>query len=172
MVKVNRKNSCRTWKIRMYRNSSCSECYLRIQMKHKKKLLITFKQKKTIQQVGGRGGEGRSLAIAWPYVRTYGYSKIIQSHMLSCGARNKKKKSSNKRHAPCEIVRLQAFSEAIFDCWFTHRRICIVYIRIEIPEWLHFLFMRHNPRMILFSSWISESCRTLYIIDSIILFSG
>lgn len=60
----------------MYRNFSYSECYLRIQMKHKKnKLLITFKQKKTIEQVGGRGGEGRFLAIAWPYVRTYGYSK-------------------------------------------------------------------------------------------------
>ena len=164
---MNRKNSCRTWKIRMYRNSSCSECYLRIQMKHKKKLLITFKQKKTIQQVGGRGGEGRSLVIAWPYVRTYGYSQIIHSHMLSYGARKQEIKSSNKRHVPCEIVRLQAFSEAIFDCRFTHRRICMAYLRIEIPEWLHFLFMRYNPRIILYSSWISENYRTLYTTASI-----
>lgn len=50
-----------------------------------------FKQKKTIQQVGGRGGEGRSLAIAWPCLRKYGYSKIIQSHMLSYGARKQEK---------------------------------------------------------------------------------
>lgn len=92
-VKVNRKNSCRTWKIRMYRNSSCSECYLRIQMKHKKKLLITFKQKKRIQQVGGRDGDGRSLAIACDpmYARTVTpkSSKITHVELWSTQTRDK-----------------------------------------------------------------------------------
>ena len=57
------------WKIRTYRNSNCSECYLahiKLKTQENKKLLITCKQKKTIQQVAVRGGKGRSLAIAWP----------------------------------------------------------------------------------------------------------
>lgn len=52
------------WKIRMYRNSSCSECYLtHIKLRHKKKLLITRKQKKNkpIQQMAVRGGKGREI---------------------------------------------------------------------------------------------------------------